>query len=223
MKNRPEFAPSLICMDLLRAGAQAEVINERAQWFHADLMDLDFVDNAGLGIPFVKAVATVAKRPVDCHLMVRQLDRWLPRAAMAGATMLTPHIEVTGEKTPEVLNKIAALGCKAGLAISPETPVGALVPYLDRVEKVTVMTIRPGFPGAPFLWETVEKIRELRAMRDGRRLGFQIEMDGSLSEENFSALREAGCDVFVAGAAALFARDDDLAKAFDKMEAAFGL
>lgn len=221
--KKAKFAPSLICMDMLRAGEQAEVMNRRADYFHVDLMDLKFVANAGLSLAFTKAVASAAKKPVDCHMMCLDLGWWMPRLKEAGADMLTPHIEVTGKETPEVIAQIRALGCKAGLAVSPETPAPVLGPYLPLIDKVTVMTIRPGFPGARFLPEMAEKIAEIAKMRGQAGLDFEIEMDGSLADDNFAMLRAAGCDVFVAGTAALFGRDPDLDTAFDKMEKSFGL
>ncbi|MGN0995297.1 MAG: allulose-6-phosphate 3-epimerase [Candidatus Ventricola sp.] len=220
--SRVKVAPSLLCMDMLRVGEQVRVMNRRADYLHADLMDLRFVKNIGLGVAFVRAVCQAAEKPVDCHIMAKDLDWWLPALAGAGASMLTPHIEVTGEDTPRILASIRAMGCRAGLAISPGTPAQALAPYLPLVDKVTVMTIEPGFPGAPFLWDMLDKIRQLAQMRSELGLGFEIEMDGSCCDENFAPLREAGVDVFVLGAAALFGRSQNLETAFDRMEESFG-
>lgn len=220
--SRVKVAPSLLCMDMLHVGEQVRVMNERADYLHADLMDLRFVRNMGLGVAFVRAVCSAAAKPVDCHIMAQDLDWWLPALRDAGAAMLTPHIEVTAENTRRILASIRGMGCRAGLAISPETPAQALEPYLPLVDKVTVMTIQPGFPGAPFLWDMLDKIRQLDEMRRAQGLSFEIEMDGSCCDENFLPLREAGVDVFVLGAAALFGRDADLETAFDRMDESFG-
>lgn len=217
----PKFAPSLLCMDMLHADDQIQVMNRRADYLHADLMDLRFVKNMGLGVAFVRSVCAAAKKPVDCHIMAEDLDWWITALHAAGADMLTPHVEATGEKTEEIIRRIRGLGCRAGLAVSPETPAEALIPYLPLVDKVTVMTIEPGFPGAPFLWDMLDKIRSIAHLRKEMELSFEIEMDGSLSDENYDALRDAGVDVFVAGAAALFGRSGNLEEAFDLMEAHF--
>ena len=219
--NKPKFAPSLLCMDMLHVGAQIQVMNKRADYLHADLMDLRFVKNMGLGVTFVRSVCAIANKPVDCHIMAEELGWWLPALKDAGADMLTPHIEATGNKTAEIIRSIREMGCRAGLAISPKTPVEVLSPYLPLIDKVTVMTIEPGFPGAPFLWPMLDKIRFLAQMRAQMKLDFEIEMDGSCCDDNYDQLREAGTDVFVVGAAALFGRDENLDRAFDLMEANF--
>lgn len=218
---KAKFAPSLLCMDLLHVQRQIEVMNRRADYLHVDLMDLRFVKNMGLTPAFVRAIRPMAQKPMDCHIMGWDLEWWLPELAAAGADMLTPHLEALGEHAAATLCRIRALGCAAGLALSPETDAEAAAPYLPLVDKVTVMTVKPGFPGAPFLWDMLPKIEHLAALRAEMGLSFEIEMDGSCADDNFQALRQAGTDVFVVGAAALFSRDADLERSFDLMEARF--
>ncbi len=216
-----KFAPSLLCMDLTQVARQLEVMNRRADILHVDLMDLRFVENIGLCPAFVQAIRPLAKKPIDCHVMGWDLPWWIKALAKAGADSITVHLETLCGAGKGALEEIHALGCGVGLALSPETAAEAALPYLSMVDKVTVMTVKPGFPGAPFLWEMLPKIRRLATMREELGLGFAIEMDGSCADDNFAALREAGTDVFVVGAAALFDRCADLEQAFDRMEAAF--
>lgn len=216
-----KFAPSLLCMDLLRVESQLRVMNRRADYLHVDLMDLRFVENMGLSPAFVRAIRPIAQKPVDCHVMGWDLDWWVPSLADAGADGITVHLEAAGDKAPAVLGDIRARGLITGLALSPDTGADQAAPLLPLVDKVTVMTVKPGFPGAPFLWDMLPKISRLAQLRRELGLSFEIEMDGSCADDNFQALRQGGADVFVVGAAALFGRSPDLEQAFDRMEARF--
>lgn len=216
-----QFAPSLLCMDLLHVDEQLEVLNRRADYLHVDLMDLRFVRNMGFSPAFVRAIRSVAKKPIDCHVMGWDLAWWISALADAGADGITLHLEALGAAGEAPLRQIRSMGCQVGLALSPETPAHAARPLLPLVDKVTVMTVTPGFPGAPFLWDMVYKITDLAQLRGELGLSFAIEMDGSCADDNYAALRKAGTDVYVVGAAALFDRSPDLEQAFDRMEAAF--
>ena len=216
-----KFAPSLLCMDLLHVEDQLRVMNRRADCLHLDLMDQHFVKNMGLSPTFVSAIRPAAKKPIDCHVMGWDLPWWIDTLAAAGADGITVHAEALGDDGEAVLRCLRGLGCVSGLRASPDTQPEAAARYLPLVDKVTVMTVRPGFPGAPFLWDMLPKIRRLAALRAERGLSFEIEMDGSCADDNFRPLREAGVDVFVVGAAALFGRDPDLEQAFDQMERSF--
>lgn len=216
-----KFAPSLLCMDLLRVGEQLQVMDRRADFLHVDLMDLRFVENMGLSPAFVRAIRPAVRKPIDCHVMGLGLDWWIPALADAGADGITVHLEAAGGDASDILKDIQARGCSAGLALSPETEADQAAALLPLVDKVTVMTVKPGFPGAPFLWDMLPKIARLNELREKVRLSFQIEMDGSCADDNFQALREAGTDVFVVGTAALFGRDPSLERAFDRMEECF--
>ncbi len=149
------------------------------------------------------------------------MDWWIPPLAAAGADGITVHLEAAGGAVPDILKDIRGRGCSAGLALSPETGADGAAALLPLVDKVTVMTVKPGFPGAPFLWDMLPKIARLAQLREELGLSFEIEIDGSCADDNFQALREAGADVFVVGAAALFDRDPCLERAFDRMEESF--
>ncbi len=218
---RARFAPSLLCMDLLRVGEQLKVLDRRADCLHVDLMDLRFVDNLGLSPAFVRAIRPAVKKPIDCHVMGLGLDWWVGELADAGADGISVHLEAAGAAAPAVLEDIRARGCRAGLVLSPGTGADQAERLLPLVDKVTVMTVEPGFPGAPFLWDMLPKIAGLARLREKLGLSFEIEMDGSCADGNFQALRRAGTDVFVVGAAALFGRDPELERAYGQMERAF--
>lgn len=216
-----KFAPSLLCMDLLRVEEQLQVMNRRADYLHVDLMDLRFVPNMGLSPTFVQAIRPLAQKPIDCHVMGWDLDWWIAALADAGADAITIHLEATGERAPDLLANIRTRSCSPGLALSPETSADQAASLLPLVDKVTVMTVKPGSPGAPFLWDMLPKITRLAQLREQLGLSFELEMDGSCADDNFQPLRQAGVDVFVLGAAALFGRTPSLERSFDQMEQHF--
>lgn len=205
-----KIAPSLICMDLLHVGSQLEIIDRYGDYLHIDLMDTQFVPAMGLFPGFVKAVAVASRLPADCHLMVKRPMDYIEELAGAGVKTIVPHAEVMATGAFRILDAIERSGCRPGVAVNPATPLELILPYIRRIRRLTIMTIEPGFPGAPFIWECVDKIRQADRIRRKLGLDFEIEMDGSLGDENMEALVKAGCDVFVAGTAALFGRTGDL-------------
>ncbi len=216
-----KISPSLICMDLLEAGRQLEIMERYADYLHVDIMDSRFVPSLGLFPGFVEAVWKKSGLPIDCHLMVKHPMDYIDMLAGMGASVIVPHAEAMTTGAFRILDRIEACGCKAGVAVNPATSLDLVRPYLHRIRRLTVMTIEPGFPGAPFIWEMIEKIREAARIRQELGLDFEIEMDGSLCDNNLKKLREAGCDVFVAGAAALFGRAADLEAAFIQLRSRF--
>lgn len=199
-----KIAPSLLCMDFLHVKEQLCIINEYADYLHVDMMDSRFVPTMGLFPGFIQAVAGAAALPIDCHLMVEEPACYISEMKNLGVSCMIPHIEAMGKEAGLILDAIHKEGMKAGAAISPSTPLEVLYPYLHKLDRVTIMTIEPGFPGAPFQWDMIDKIRETAEIRSRLGLSFEIEMDGSLADDNIEELVKAGCDVFVAGAAALF-------------------
>ena len=217
-----KISPSLICMDMMEAGRQLEIMEQYADYLHADIMDTRFVPTLGLFPGFVEAVMKKTGLPVDCHLMVRYPMEYIETLASMGVAVIVPHAETMTTGAFRILDQIEACGCKAGVAVNPATSLEMVRPYLHRIRRLTIMTIEPGFPGASFIWETVEKIREAARLRQELGLDFEIEMDGSLCDNNLKALQDAGCDVFVAGTAALFGRTADLAAGFKYLRSQFG-
>lgn len=218
---KEKISPSLICMDMLHVGDQLAVMDQYADYLHLDIMDGQFVPTLGLFPGFVEAVRKGSRLPVDCHLMVRRPLDYIEPMASLGASTIIPHAEAMVTGAFRVLDRIRECGCKAGVAVNPATPLSTVLPYIKRIDRLTIMTIEPGYPGAPFIWEMVEKIREAAMLRHDLGLKFEIEMDGSLCDGNLQELREAGCEVYVAGTAALFGRGRDLEEAFHELKGQF--
>ena len=201
------IAPSVLSADFANLQKDIEMINRsEADWFHIDIMDGVFVPNISFGFPVLKAIQKYAEKPLDVHLMIVDPDRYLQDFKLAGAENITVHIEACTH-LHRTLNAIRDLGCKAGVAVNPHTPVSLLEDIIEDMDVVCLMSVNPGFGGQKFIENTYKKIRELRSMASGRNDGLLIEIDGGVSNQNALKLLQAGADVLVAGNAVFSAAD----------------
>lgn len=166
-------------------------------------MDGHFVPNISFGFPVVEAVRRSTRLPLDLHLMISEPGRYLERFRMAGADLLTIHVEAEDDPRP-LLREIRGLGAVAGLTLNPPTPIAAVEPYLDNCDLVLVMSVAAGFGGQEFEPQAVDRLRHLRAV--GRN-DLLLSVDGGINDQTIGPCAEAGADVFVTGSA-LFAHHD---------------
>ena len=211
------FSPSLMCMDLLSMKEQVEILNERADFYHVDIMDGHFVKNITLSPFFVSNLKRISKLPIDVHLMTEYPDDYIEELAKSGADYICPHAETINKDAFRIINKIKSFGCKAGIVLNPATPVEWIKYYIHLLDKITVMTVDPGFAGQPFIPEMLDKIKELKELKEKNGYNYLIEVDGSCNERTFDILTEAGAEVLIVGSSGLFNLDSDLPKAWDKM------
>jgi len=200
------IAPSLLSADFARLGAEVEaVVGAGADLIHFDVMDNHFVPNLTFGPMVCEALAGAAGPiPIDVHLMARPVDRLIREFADAGAAWISIHPEGT-DHLDRSLGLIRDLGCRAGLALSPATPLDWLDWTLDRLDLVLVMSVNPGFGGQSFIPGTMAKLRAIRAIL-ARHEGsggapIRLEVDGGVKVDNIAAIAAAGADTFVAGSA----------------------
>jgi ribulose-phosphate 3-epimerase len=195
------IVPSILSADFTRLGQQvAEVTAAGADRIQVDVMDGHFVPNISIGTLGVNAVKRSTALPVEAHLMISDPTRYVDDFLRAGADVIIIHREVLTDPRP-LLSYIREHGAKAGLAVSPETPVDALVDLIDAADLFLIMTVHPGFGGQEFIIETLPKITQVRALLNQRGLNSDIEVDGGIYPDTAATALNAGANVFVAGTA----------------------
>ena len=195
-----QIAPSMLAADFLHLEKDVEMVNEYADLFHLDIMDGVFVPNLSYGFPVVEAIASIAKKPLDVHLMIVNPENYVKRFAQVGAGMISFHLNAT-ENPDAVLASIRESGAKAGLVINPDIPVESLFPHLKNCDYFLLMSVFAGFGGQKFIEETYQRVRTLKAEIERQGLVIPIEVDGGVSSSNAAALVEAGAEILVAGSA----------------------
>lgn len=198
-----KIAPSILSADFANLERDIHDIEKNGgDWVHVDVMDGLFVPNITIGIPVVKALRPVTKLPLDVHLMIEKPLRYVEDFVKAGADMVTIHVEADQpQNTLEALDKIHALGCKAGIVLKPRTPACAAIPYLEKVDMILVMTVEPGFGGQKFMAEQMDKIRQLKTLLAPVNPQCLIEVDGGVDSVTCEVCKAAGANVLVAGSA----------------------
>jgi ribulose-phosphate 3-epimerase len=176
------------------------MVNDYADIFHLDIMDGVFVPNLSYGFPVVEAIASMAKKPLDVHLMIVNPEKYVQRFAQVGADMISFHLNAA-ENPDEVLALIRENGAKAGLVINPDIPVESLFPHLKNCDYILLMSVFAGFGGQKFIEDTYQRISTLKAEIIRQGLEIPIEVDGGVSSANAAALVEAGAEILVAGSA----------------------
>ncbi|MBR6392414.1 MAG: ribulose-phosphate 3-epimerase [Eubacterium sp.] len=190
-----KISPSILASDYANLESELKRI-ESSDLIHVDVMDGHFVPNISIGAPVTAAIKKVCSVPFDVHLMISDPLKYTEDFAKAGADIICFHIESDSD-TEKTIDKILSVGKKAALAIKPKTPVEEVIPFLDRLSMVLVMTVEPGFGGQSFMEDMMPKIEKLRV------LGYKgdIEVDGGVNPETIKLAAKAGANVFVAGSA----------------------
>ncbi len=217
-----ELLPSILSADFARlADEVAAAERGGGTVIHVDVMDGHFVPNITLGPPVVRSLRKHTRLPLDCHLMIENPDDFIPAFAEAGADWIGVHYEAC-RHLHRTIGLIRAHGMEPGVVLNPATPVSLLIPVLPMLHHVLIMSVNPGFGGQTFIPYSLNKLRELRRLRDAMELDFHIEVDGGVAHDTVASVVEAGAELLVAGSA-VFGKGDaerDGRKLLDAAQAA---
>lgn len=194
-----KISPSVLACNFSQFGNEIKkVADAGVEYIHLDIMDGHFVPNISFGVPVVESARKVTDKVLDVHLMISNPEKYIETFAKVGADIITFHYEATDN--PDVLiDRIHALGKRAGISIKPGTPTSVLEPYIERVDLVLIMTVEPGFGGQKLIEYCVDKVKELKIMCEDKGYNPEIEVDGGITPENVMSLINNGANVIVAG------------------------
>ena len=194
-----KISPSILSADFSKLGSEIQNLEKaKADLIHIDVMDGHFVPNITIGPEVISKLRKYTKLPFDVHLMISPVNKFIKNFADAGADIITIHPEATEDLKASV-EKIKSYNKKAGVSLNPETPVSKVLPVLDIIDLVLVMSVNPGFGGQKFMSETLDKVKFLRKEIDSRKIKTEIEIDGGINFENAKLAKNAGVNILVSG------------------------
>ena len=207
-----KISPSILSADFSKLGNEImDLEKAKADLIHIDVMDGHFVPNITIGPEVISKLRKYTSLPFDVHLMISPVDNFIKKFADSGADIITIHPEATNDLQNSI-KKIKSLNKKAGVSLNPETSINTVLPILDSIDLVLIMSVNPGFGGQKFIKETLEKVKSLKKEIKKKKLKTQIEIDGGINFENAKMAIEAGVDILVSGTTVFKENNGDLKK-----------
>lgn len=221
MNESIHISPSLMTMDLDQFKEQITFLNDHVDSFHIDIMDGHFVPNLSLSPWFIQQTRKLTNKEMSAHLMVTDPTFWVQQLIDIKCEFICMPAEQINGTAFRLIDQIHEAGLKAGVVLNPETPVSEILPYIDILDKVTIMTVDPGFAGQRFLVKMLDKITELRELREENSYQYLIEMDGSTNKEHWKVIHDVRPDIYVIGRSGLFNLTDNIESSWQQMIAEF--
>ena len=207
-----QISPSILSADFSQLGKEIKRLEEGgADMIHVDVMDGHFVPNLTIGPPVIKALKKNTSMLFDVHLMISPVHKYIDAYSEAGADIITIHPEATDDLNSSIL-KIRKLKKKVGVSLNPETKIDIIRKYLNEIDLVLIMSVKPGFGGQKFMPEVLLKIKELKKIQENEKLNFDIEIDGGINFENYKKAIEAGANILVSGTTIFKSNNGDIKK-----------
>ena len=213
-----QISPSILSADFSQLGNEIKRLEEGgADMIHVDVMDGHFVPNLTIGPPVIKALRNYSTLPFDVHLMISPVHKYIKDYADAGADIITIHPEAT-DNLEESINLIKKLNKKIGLSLNPDTPINIIKKNLPSIDLVLIMSVYPGFGGQKFIPKVIDKIKELKNIKEKQNIKFDIEVDGGIDFNNSKLVVEAGANILVSGTTIFKNNDGNIKKNIETLK-----
>ena len=207
-----QISPSILAGDFSNLGSEIKRLEQGgADMIHVDVMDGHFVPNLTIGPPVIKSLRKYTNLPFDVHLMISPVHKYIKNFSDAGSDIITIHPEAT-EDVKDSIDLIKSLGKKVGLSLNPDTPIEIIENYFEEINLVLVMTVYPGFGGQKFISKILEKIKNIKKIKDEKKFKFDIEVDGGINFENNNMVINAGANILVSGTTIFKDNNGDIKK-----------
>lgn len=210
------YSTSMMCVDYFKLESQFKVIEKNTDFYHIDIMDGHFVPNLALSFDFIKQLKEKTSKPIDVHLMVEKPDMFIDLLVGLNVNSISFHPETVKRNIFSLIKRLKENKIKIGIALSPSDNLEKIKSYLNLIDKITVMTVEPGFAGQKVIGNMIHKINEVRTLRETNKLDFLIEVDGSNNYSTFKEYFDNGADIFILGST-LF-KEDDIQRSFDEIK-----